>query len=218
MAKLIGTGNNQVPTNGMLGGMAFQSPEDVQVDKLQEEGYNVVTQQDIGTAPNQVPINGFLGSLAYLDSIQGIDFSPSTGTGTATSNILDDYEEGTWTPTSETGTIDYTSATYTKIGNIVHLNAYIDNWSNITSDAVVQIQSLPYAGENTDANVGSVMYRYIDDTDGIGGDLVLFMANGTSLRFYFQNSDGDSNYASLKHKDINGATSSFRVQMTYRAA
>ena len=135
------------------------------------------------------------------------------------SQTLDDYEEGTWTPTSETGTIDYTSNKYTKIGNIVHINAYINNWSNITSDAVVQIQSLPFAGENTDANVGSVMYRYIDDTDGVGGDMVAFMSNGNSIRFYFQNSDGDTNYSALKHKDIFSATlSSFRIQMTYRAA
>lgn len=27
MANLIGTENNQLPTNGMLGGMAFQDPE-----------------------------------------------------------------------------------------------------------------------------------------------------------------------------------------------
>ena len=150
---------------------------------------------------------------------QGIDFSTTAGSGMETGGgVLDDYEEGTWTPTSETGTINYTSAKYTKIGNIVHLNVYIDTWSNITSDAVVQIQSLPYAGENTDANVGCVMYRYIDDTDGIGGDMAVFMSGGNSLRFYFQNSDGDSNYSALKHKDINGTSSSFRVQMTYRVA
>jgi hypothetical protein len=158
------------------------------------------------------------GNLVFSTSGTGIDFSATADATGKTSELLDDYEEGTWTPTSETGTIDYTSAKYTKIGNIVHLNVYIDGWSNITSDAVVQIQSLPYAGENTDANVGSVMYRYINDTDGIGGDLALFMANGNSLRFYFQNSVGDSNYAALKHKDINGDTSSFRIQMTYRAA
>ena len=162
------------------------------------------------------------GNVRIYKAGAGIDFSATDDTAatgaSATSELFDDYEEGTWTPTSETGTIDYTGAKYTKIGNIVHLNVYIDGWSNITSDAVVQIQSLPYAGENTDANVGSVMYRYINDTDGIGGDLALFMANGNSLRFYFQNSVGDSNYAALKHKDINGTTSSFRIQMTYRAA
>ena len=164
------------------------------------------------------------GNLSIADgnlvvaSGHGIDFSAAGNAGGMQSELLDDYEEGTWTPTSETGTISTTSATYTKIGNIVHLNAYIDTWSNTTSDAVVQIQSLPFNGENTDANVGSVMYRYIDDTDGVGGDLALFMANGTSLRFYFQNSDGDSNYSALKHKDINGNSSSFRIQITYRAA
>jgi hypothetical protein len=157
------------------------------------------------------------GNISF-PSGKGIDFSATSDATGMTSELLDDYEEGTWTPTSETGTIDYTSAKYTKIGNIVHLNVYINNWSNITSDAVVQIQSLPYAGEDTDANVGSVMYRYINDTDSIGGDMVAYMANGNSLRFYFQNSVGDSNYAALKHKDINGDTSSFRVQMTYRAA
>ena len=158
------------------------------------------------------------GNLVFPNG-KGIDFSATAGSGMETGGgVLDDYEEGTWTPTSETGTINSTSATYTKIGNIVHLNVYIDQWSNITSDAVVQIQGLPYAGENTDGNIGSVMYRYIDDTDGIGGDMAVFMAGGTSLRFYFQNSDGDSNYSALKHKDINGTTSSFRVQMTYRVA
>jgi hypothetical protein len=68
MPKLIGTGNNQVPTNAMLGGMAFQSPEDVTVKKIQEEGYNVVTQTDIGTDPNQIPLNQNLGTLAYQDA------------------------------------------------------------------------------------------------------------------------------------------------------
>lgn len=69
MARLIGTGNNQVPTNGMLGGMAFQSPEDVQVDKIQENRVDVVSQTDIGTEPNQIPLNQMLGRLAFQDFV-----------------------------------------------------------------------------------------------------------------------------------------------------
>ena len=77
MPKLIGTGNNQVPTNAMLGGMAFQSPEDVQVDKLQENRFDVVTQTDIGTAPNQIPLNQMLGLNAYTNIIyQEVTFTP----------------------------------------------------------------------------------------------------------------------------------------------
>ncbi len=35
MPNLIGTGNNQVPTNGMLGGMAYQSPDSVVIKNLE---------------------------------------------------------------------------------------------------------------------------------------------------------------------------------------
>ena len=149
---------------------------------------------------------------------EGIDFQ-NTGAGsstTSTSHLLDDYEEGTWTPTVEYGTISDSSAIYTKIGNIVHLNAYIDDWSDITTIGTVQIQSLPFVGVSNDSTVGCVMYRYIDDVHGIGGDMVTFLAAGTNIRFYFQNSDGDSNYSPLQYRDINGTTSSFRFQITYR--
>lgn len=63
---------------------------------------------------------------------QGIDFSATSGTGT--SELLDDYEEGTWTPTvidgAVTGTgITYTG-TYTKIGRLVYINLQIKATAN----------------------------------------------------------------------------------------
>jgi hypothetical protein len=63
------------------------------------------------TAGNVIVANG-----------QGIDFSATPGTGT--SELLADYEEGTWTPTfTSTGaTFAYTSqsGTYIKIGKVVY--------------------------------------------------------------------------------------------------
>jgi len=43
--------------------------------------------------------------------------------GTGSANYLDDYEEGTWTPSIATGTISYgqQEGTYTKVGDTVHL-------------------------------------------------------------------------------------------------
>lgn len=41
--------------------------------------------------------------------------------GTGTANLLDDYEEGTWTPTG-TNLHSTSSGKYTKIGNIVHIH------------------------------------------------------------------------------------------------
>ncbi len=45
--------------------------------------------------------------------------------GTGAANKLDDYEEGTWTPawSATTSTVAVQSATYTKIGNLVTVQA-----------------------------------------------------------------------------------------------
>ena len=70
------------------------------------------------------------GNLKFSTAGSGIDFSAtSDGSGTATSELLDDYEEGNWTPTyfgaTTAGSYSLTStqSKYTKIGNTVHLYA-----------------------------------------------------------------------------------------------
>ena len=60
------------------------------------------------------------GNLVVLSG-SGIDFSATSGTGT--SELLSDYEEGDWTPVAAFGTINGTSISYvgkyTKVGDIV---------------------------------------------------------------------------------------------------
>jgi hypothetical protein len=70
-----------------------------------------------------------------LDSGQGIDFSATangtTGaSGSVSSELLDDYEEGTWTPQWVSSgftslTMDIVNAHYTRVGNLVTVSAYI---------------------------------------------------------------------------------------------
>jgi hypothetical protein len=62
------------------------------------------------------------GNLSFANG-QGIDFSATSGTGT--SELFDDYEEGTWTPTGFTGGTLY-NATYTKVGRLVTANMYVN--------------------------------------------------------------------------------------------
>ena len=72
--------------------------------------------------------------------------------GTGSANKLEDYEEGTWTPTLSGSTtnptptaVTVTNANYTKIGNTVFIRAYINvNLSNVGSGAA-QIEGLPFA-------------------------------------------------------------------------
>ena len=72
----------------------------------------------------------------------------------AAANTLNDYEEGSWTPAIKSGgtlTIaGIVSATYTKIGRLVTVQAYI-NLANNGNSASLYIAGLPFAG-------GSVKY------------------------------------------------------------
>jgi hypothetical protein len=75
------------------------------------------------------------GTLNITDNLiigtagKGIDFSADGQAAGMTSELLDDYEEGTWTPVLATSAVNFASVTYdaavyglyTKIGNVVHI-------------------------------------------------------------------------------------------------
>jgi hypothetical protein len=118
------------------------------------------------------------GNLVIGTSGKGIDFSATSGTGT--SELFDDYEEGTWTPNqgpslSVTGTFG-SSGTYTKIGNRVFLTARLTATVSMTSVAGIICSNLPFvigAG-----SVGSIMNS---DTLGDAGSTLASTAANTSL-------------------------------------
>ena len=85
------------------------------------------------------------GDLIMADG-KGIDFSADANAAGMTAEILDDYEEGTWTPTNNGGTITFTtlSSPYTKIGREVHIQAYLSLSSDGASSAI-SLGGLPFA-------------------------------------------------------------------------
>ena len=95
------------------------------------------------------------GNLVIGTSGKGIDFSATSDAGGMTSELLDDYEEGTWTPTltpstSGTLTLDASWDTfgYTKIGNVVHVFGQI-RMTSISSPVGVFVQiSTPFTNGN----------------------------------------------------------------------
>lgn len=83
----------------------------------------------------------------------GITFNGDT----AAANALDDYEEGTFTPTITTNsgnaaTASAVSASYTKIGRLVHINVKINNidTTGTTASSTFQIANLPFAHAGSD--------------------------------------------------------------------
>jgi hypothetical protein len=94
-------------------------------------------------------LNMTIGNVV-VSSGKGIDFSATAGTGT--SELFDDYEEGTWTPAFDatvpgTGTTtNVTSASYVKVGRLVTVAAQMDmTVKDTTASGFLIITGLPYA-------------------------------------------------------------------------
>ena len=85
---------------------------------------------------------------------------PATQNASSDANTLDDYEEGTWTP-SLTGTATYTtqSGKYTKIGNFVWAEFRLKINVIGTSSSEFFVQGLPFTGTGSPINSsGGVSY------------------------------------------------------------
>lgn len=75
---------------------------------------------------------------------KGVDFSATSDGPTMTSEVFDDYEEGTWAPADTSGaglSITVTFATYTKIGNVIY--CHLDITYPVTADGRGASLSLP---------------------------------------------------------------------------
>ncbi len=96
------------------------------------------------------------GNLVIGTSGKGIDFSATSGTGT--SELFDDYEEGTWTPalTFLFGSAGITYANrygfYTKVGNKVYVTATIQLSSKGTGSGNAYVNGLPFVSGNFSGN------------------------------------------------------------------
>jgi|DEB0MinimDraft_6_1074348.scaffolds.fasta_scaffold10835_2 hypothetical protein len=120
------------------------------------------------------------GNLIIGTSGKGIDFSATSGTGT--SELFDDYEEGTWTPTTAgdaTGVITGAVGQYTKIGRLVQCQCQFQVTTNFTSNAIDGLPFVPRIQATLSNQYGS----YAVNTDGTGN--VFFRINdaGTSAAF-----------------------------------
>jgi hypothetical protein len=113
----------------------------------------------------------------------GIDFSATgDGSGTTTSELLDDYEEGTWTPSGNGITFTTAIGRYTKIGNIVRVGMYVA-FPSTTSGGNARISGLPFTCSNLEeARAGlTVSWHNKSSSNGLA---ILTTNNTTNALFY----------------------------------
>jgi len=126
--------------------------------------------------------------LVSTGDISAVDATLSGGVyvgGTGSANYLDDYEEGTWTPSfngfSITGTVNVTG-TYTKVGNLVYINAYIDARSGTIAATAGSsyLSGLPFSSSGASSGTWVNRETIADD----GGFMVfstnVYITNGWS--------------------------------------
>ena len=133
----------------------------------------------IGTTGN---VSVALGNVVMGTSGKGIDFSAVTGgTGTATANVLNDYEEGTFTPTVIGTTADGTIGTYyaqsgiyTKVGRAVTVQVYLAWGGGTGATGDLAFAGLPFT-------TGNIANNYTSGAIGYFGDIALTALNVPSL-------------------------------------
>ena len=138
----------------------------------------------------------------------GIDFSAtSDGSGTDSSELLDDYEEGTWTPTFPAGGTVGTiyQAEYTKIGRMVYVGAYFVVSAITNNSSTFVIGGLPYAVKSSNYHgAGSITYTKNFSWDSTGAYQAPTPQQGAT-QVYFHRSDGTA--ATVLQSGVQGLVS-----------
>ena len=113
------------------------------------------------------------------------------GGGTMSSELLDDYEEGTFTPTLPNGggSVTFTTycAKYIKIGDIVHIFCDIGGIAN-HQNLDLRIGGFPYTSSSTNATTATLLTGRADPGNGLTVNVFDSAAYG-DVRSQFQ-SDG----------------------------
>jgi hypothetical protein len=132
-----------------------------------------------GRAVSAASVTASTGNFVVGASGQGVDFSATPGTGT--SELLSDYEEGTWTPVDDSGAGLTLSAygDYIKIGSLVVASFNI-TYPSTANTANSRIGGLPFTSRNVSGRVtDGFSIRFTDRLSAIA----LNQTPGTSYFF-----------------------------------
>ena len=152
-------------------------------------------------------------NIVFDASSKGVHLGVTSATA---SNLLDDYEEGTWTPTVNSGTIAITtnSSRYIKVGNLVTVYTRINSFSDNTGSNDFILKSLPFtiSANNPDANIGNAW------GGSMGNEQCLFFytsPNSTQTLGYYGATG--SGFNQVFHYDFSSSTDML-IKLTYITA
>ena len=162
------------------------------------------------------------GNLVMSTSGKGIDFSATSNGGDGVSELLDDYEEGTFTAVWKFGTTENTKASdsaawYTKVGKLVTVwfKGAISGAPSGTGN--LSISGLPFTSESTSnhiATTGVWANRITNIGDGVTSEMY---PNTTLVSIQKIASSTSSDIGYVQHSDC-VINTQVRFNISYRAA
>jgi hypothetical protein len=143
-----------------------------QIEMLSQSGTGIITITPPATNTNRaITLPDAAGAIVVsgtTPSLNGITF-PATQVASADANTLDDYEEGTWTPTVAFGgnsvsqTYNTQTGNYTKIGRQVFVQCFVNMSDKGSSTGDATITGLPFTSNSGGtANNGGSMAGYFN--------------------------------------------------------
>ena len=159
-----------------------------------------------------------VGNATPSTSGAGITF-PATQSASSDANTLDDYEEGTWTPTLNFGgtsgvtTYAQRNGTYTKVGNVVTVRSYISITTKSAAAGAATLEGLPFTTNGTTVNY-STGFGYFS-SQLITGSFLCYIGGGTTSVNLGQ-TNGTTGFIPLTNTNF-ANTGDFIFQTTYIA-
>ena len=194
-----GTGNTNIIQQ--TGSVYFYTGSDLNL--LLKDGAEVALYH-ANTKQCETSANG----LAF-PSGKGIDFSATSDAGGMTSELLDDYEEGTFTPTysfsSSTGTFTYDAqiGRYTKIGNRCFFSVIVRSTGHSgTTNGLFRIANLPF-NVLSDAPSGGTCFFISGGNFSANYGVATQLNTSEQIEFYKQVTSTGNNYNTIEENELN---------------
>lgn len=159
------------------------------------------------------------GNIVQGTAAKGVNFTANSAQAGMTSQLLNWYETGTWTPVVTDGTTDVSMASnagwYTRIGNLVTIywNAYALDVSAINATNQLRLKTLPFtAGDKN--SWGAAAFPYDNAGKNYGWRVP---ANATQL-YFFVSGASTVDWVDCSRTTLGGTSVSFFGTATYRCA
>ena len=139
----------------------------------------------------------------------GIDFSANSHATGMTSELLDSYEEGSWSPAISSGTATFSNARYTKIGRLVRFSYQVQGMDDITSNNHILVTGLPFPVQAGEA-AGVAFGTYTDNASAN----VVYATDSETVYLYSMSS---GTWDTMLHSELNSNGNYQYVAGTYQA-